>query len=395
MYGECMYSSVLFPRPSLYRYRVLPPKSNPRLDIGTGTFPHRIFASSCSSSPPPSTHHFPSWSWIIISLFFSVGVVFFFVSFSFSCFIFSAFFPFIFWLLFLLIFPCSCSPRVFGLGRWINVTCSLPSAVSLRLSPSLSLFFFPLLPFPSPSIFLPLFFFLLEISLKFYHDSAQSSTSHPVGELWISSTSFSSISLFSFSLIRLQSVIFPPPLPLPWFVLPPTDTYLPTYILPISAYLPYWKQYWRFSGGGSGCVCKLLAILCPHRLVPLALFGLTEPSDPLRFVRPQPKARLSLSTIHFPPLPPPTPHPSFGSSVHPKSNHPNNCSTELYSLRPKRFFIPRLFSLYFLSLFPPSRYRLNRTTLLLPFHIPLNSIALPTTSYRLPSSPQISRDVTE
>ena len=208
MYGECMYSSVLLPRPSLYRYRVLPPKSNPRLDIGTGTFPHRIFASSCSSSPPPSTHHFPSWSWIIISLFFSVGVVFFFVSFSFSCFIFSAFFPFIFWLLFLLIFPCSCSPRVFGLGRWINVTCSLPSAVSLRLSPSLSLFFFPLLPFPSPSIFLPLFFFLLEISLKFYHDSAQSSTSHPVGELWISSTSFSH---FLWSDYGLWSSLLPSP----------------------------------------------------------------------------------------------------------------------------------------------------------------------------------------
>ena len=175
----------------------------------------------------------------------------------------------------------------------------------------------------------------------------------------------------------------------------PTVTYgylpkLSTTHLPAYYHLPYWYQYWWF------WLClQTLGTLCPSRLVPLALFGLTEPSDPLRFVRPQPKARLSLSTIHFPPLPPPTPHPSFGSSVHPKSNHPNNCSTELYSLRPKRFFIPRLFSLHFLSLFPPSRYRLNRTTLLLPFHIPLNSIALPTTSYRLPSSPQISRDVTE
>lgn len=390
MYGECMYSSVLLPRPSLYRYRVLPPKSNPRLDIGTGAFPHRIFASSCSSSPPPSTHHFPSWSWIIISLFFSIGVVFFFVSFPFSCFIFLLFLPFIFWLLFLLIFPCSCSPRVFGLGRWINVTCSLPSAVSLRLSPSSS---FSL----SPSIFLPLFFFLLEISLEIYHDSAQSSTSHPVGELWISSTSFSSISLFSFSLIRLQSVIFPPPLPLPWFVLSPTDTYLPTYLHPaylcLSALLKavlkvLWWWFW---------LC--LQTLGNPLSTSIGSFGpfwsdWAFRSSAIRPSTTQKPAFLSqLSTFHLPP--PPTPPPSFGSSVHPKSNHPNNCSTELYSLCPKRFFIPRLFSLYFLSLFPPSRYRLNRTTLLLPFRIPLHSIALPTTSYRLPSSPQISRDVTE
>ena len=169
----------------------------------------------------------------------------------------------------------------------------------------------------------------------------------------------------------------------------PTVTYgylpkLSTTHLPAYYHLPYWYQYWWF------WLClQTLGTLCPSRLVPLALFGLTEPSDPLRFVRPQPKSPpFSLNSS------------SSSSSIvrvfRPSKEQPpkSNCSTEFIPC-PKRFFIPRLFSLYFLSLFPPSRYRLNRTTLLLPFHIPLNSIALPTTSYRLPSSPQISRDVTE
>ena len=70
----------------------------------------------------------------------------------------------------------------------------------------------------------------------------------------------------------------------------PTVTYgylpkLSTTHLPAYYHLPYWYQYWWF------WLClQTLGTLCPSRLVPLALFGLTEPSDPLRFVRPQPKS---------------------------------------------------------------------------------------------------------
>ena len=160
MYGECMYSSVLLPRPSLYRYRVLPPKSNPRLDIGTGTFPHRIFASSCSSSPPPSTHHFLSWSWIIISLFFSVGVVFFFVSFSFSCFIFSAFFPFYFLTALPLNIPVFLQPsrvRASSLDQrhLLSTLCGLSPSLSLSLSLLLPTSSFSLPLYISSSLLLP------------------------------------------------------------------------------------------------------------------------------------------------------------------------------------------------------------------------------------------------
>lgn len=147
----------------------------------------------------------------------------------------------------------------------------------------------------------------------------------------------------------------PPPL-----VRTVTYGYLPTYyLLRTSLYLPIsallkavllevlWWWFWL-------CL-QTLGILCPHRLVPLALFGLTEPSDPLRFVRPQPKSppfslNYPLSTTS-----------SYSSSssivrvfVHPKSNHPNNCSTELYSARNGSSYLAFFF--FFNFLFPPSRY---------------------------------------
>lgn len=92
----------------------------------------------------------------------------------------------------------------------------------------------------------------------------------------------------------------PPPL-----VRTVTYGYLPTYLHPaylcLSALLKavlkvLWWWFWL-------CL-QTLGILCPHRLVPLALFGLTEPSDPLRFVRPQPKSppfslNYPLSTFHL------------------------------------------------------------------------------------------------
>ena len=125
----------------------------------------------------------------------------------------------------------------------------------------------------------------------------------------------------------------------------PTVTYgylpkLSTTHLPAYYHLPYWYQYWWF------WLClQTLGTLCPSRLVPLALFGLTEPSDPLRFVRPQPKSPpFSLNSS------------SSSSSIvrvfRPSKEQPpkSNCSTEFIPC-PKRFFILRFFFFFFFFFF--------------------------------------------
>lgn len=134
----------------------------------------------------------------------------------------------------------------------------------------------------------------------------------------------------------------PPPL-----VRTVTYGYLPTYyLLRTSLYLPIsallkavllevlWWWFWL-------CL-QTLGILCPHRLVPLALFGLTEPSDPLRFVRPQPKS--PPFSLNYPLS---TTSSSYSSSIvrvfRPSKEQPPKSLLHRIILCPKRFFIPRFF----------------------------------------------------